>query len=590
MRITAVGNVGIGVTAPTAYLDVRGAAGSTPFIKAYASSGGTNQVFGLIQNTGAEALIGVDSGAGGDLGTGSLAYAAAFGSVGATATELVTDFIPRLTALANGYVGIGTTAPAAPLQVANAGGSTPLLALTTNSSGTSQAYQLIENTGGGSILVGVDCLAGACMSVGTSGYASVVGSTGNFPLQFVTNNTVYATLAGSGNFGIQTATPAQPLDVNGSGVVRGSLGIQTATPAQPLDVNGNALVRGEALFSGQPFASAKSGANGCFPAATGNGSTNDRAAIQCQIDFLSSTCNSSPVVTECGGIVWLDCGSYFVNGGGLIVKAGVFLQAPSRECISIFVTDDEVAVTFSNAPIGGSVGQFTQGLRDISVDCEQSNAVANNCVVVNGTIVGPGGYFEHVRIWGGYCALANLRLADWTFFDIYASGWGPTGGSGNATPPGGCNLYSLDGGSHFIRSKFDHNALSSSISYSIVEVADANSNGGDTFVDSDSVSSCINTTDNACVYIAKLSGSAAFLTSWVNGEIDGLVVGVSDLVTITGSAMDGTSSIASDTYLYSVRPNGLIINRTSGARVGCFGSPSIPVSSGSGPGCTFGLF
>ena len=116
-----------------------------------------------------------------------------------------------------GNVGIGTTAPYAPLEIsATAAGNKGMLA--------------IEDTGHASTSAG--------LAAGISGYGSDIGSgtTGrswylgndasaqqfdvyyaqNAPMAFWTNNTQQMIILGSGNVGIGTATPGAVLEVNGT--------------------------------------------------------------------------------------------------------------------------------------------------------------------------------------------------------------------------------------------------------------------------------------------------------------------------------------------------------------------------------------
>ena len=66
--------------------------------------------------------------------------------------------------------------------------------------------------------VGIESSTGGGLFTGTSAYAAVFGNANNYPTQFVTNNTVKATITASGNLLIGTATDnglGYKLQVNG---------------------------------------------------------------------------------------------------------------------------------------------------------------------------------------------------------------------------------------------------------------------------------------------------------------------------------------------------------------------------------------
>ena len=104
-------------------------------------------------------------------------------------------------------------------------------------------------------------------------------------------------------------------------------------------------------FARLPWVDVKSGANGCSPA-VGNGSTNDTAAIQCQLTYMN--------VAYGGGIVFFPAGSYLVAGGGITVPAGVWLKGSGQSASAITVATDSKVVTFSitggTCPIGNHYG------------------------------------------------------------------------------------------------------------------------------------------------------------------------------------------------------------------------------------------
>ena len=130
-------------------------------------------------------------------------------------------------------------------------------------------------------------------------------------------NTNTALLTNQLGTGVQTALGDAPNATGGFVTYSGNFGAAAgtlSTAAQPnvtslgtltsLGVSGNATFGG-----GTPCIDVTSGANGCA-AAIGNGSTNDRVAIQCQLTYAKAHGNLP---------VFFPCGIYLINGGGLTV-------------------------------------------------------------------------------------------------------------------------------------------------------------------------------------------------------------------------------------------------------------------------------
>ena len=114
----------------------------------------------------------------------------------------------------SGNVGIGTTSPSYPLDVAGTG-----VVRISPTTGTNQATLLASNTGG-NFYFGKNDSAGSQFA--TDVYASVVWSSGNRPIVFATNGTEYMRLNSSGNLLVGTTAVInasnailQALNVNG---------------------------------------------------------------------------------------------------------------------------------------------------------------------------------------------------------------------------------------------------------------------------------------------------------------------------------------------------------------------------------------
>ncbi len=270
-----------------------------------------------------------------------------------------------------------------------------------------------------------------------------------------------------------------------------------------------------------PVDDVTSGANGCA-AAIGNGSADDTAAIQCQIDYLNTT--------HAGGFLFFPQGSYKITST-IHVKGAVTLVG-AGQAISVITTAnaDIVALNFD-------VGCNYAGVRDMwIVGKHDSSSPANNVVHVSNNVPV---IIRDSRIWGGNFALDTAGV-DGLYEDVYFAGWGNSGGGGiNST---GANWYvrdKIDQGAtpttyafrqqayfpgtgvaenHFIQTDF-----SGTYSYSVV-ISDGGTNSAITVF-------------NGCVFSSPIVINNGRWTSINNAEIGSGLLQLNDgsWLSITGS-------------------------------------------------------
>jgi hypothetical protein len=155
-----------------------------------------------------------------------------------------------------------------------------------------------------------------------------------------------------------------------------------------INVSGGYYVNG-VLISNSLFLNVQS-VNGVCAPATGDGTTNDTAAIQCQINLVSGNAGYNH------GILFFPSGNYLTTG--LTVQTNVWLMGAGRNNTVIKVNADNTVLSFPACSTGNNFTKVT----DMTINGYRSYSGANAAVFVgencNPTIADS-------NIWGGYAAL-----------------------------------------------------------------------------------------------------------------------------------------------------------------------------------------
>ena len=179
--------------------------------------------------------------------------------------------------------------------------------------------------------------------------------------------------------------------------------------------------------NGKTLIDIKMAANGCA-AVVANGTTDDSAALQCQIDYLYNTW---------GGGVLLHSGGNARIGTTVYVKGQTTIVGLGQTVSSFGAIGDTTALWFVQT------GSGPKQLLNIGVYGYQSSAATKAVVRVDPNV---GVVFRDATIWGGSFALATAGI-DGLYENVDFNGWGATGG----------NIYST-GANWYVRCKIDNGA------------------------------------------------------------------------------------------------------------------------------------
>ena len=228
VQITDAGNVGIGTTAPSAYLDVKGLSDTAGVISLQLRSGNTSGNFNSNQITlgyanTADYRHAIKSRHNSGAGAGN-AIDFYIWNNSLNASDIATNHVMSIDTTS---VGIGTTAPTEKLHVDGS------ILITYNNS-----FQSTNSVGNKAILARVSPTSGivnyAEYATATNLNGFVIGSDdarvkGNITgdsLEFITNTSTRMTVLSSGNVGINTTVPGSTLHVVGDVLIQtGALGV-----------------------------------------------------------------------------------------------------------------------------------------------------------------------------------------------------------------------------------------------------------------------------------------------------------------------------------------------------------------------------
>jgi len=214
LRIDSLNRVGIGTTSPGSALDIRG-----DFTFANSESAYNTNYYGVLhsENAGDTGYLQFR----GASGLGKAIGVAGFG----TETVLFAGSTERARIDSSGRLGLGTSSPAAALDVVGQINSTTgyasnkfgvnnsAIPVTTS---TAESFARFKTTGS-DFYIGTESSTGGAFFPGSTAYSAVLYNASSTPLHFYTAAVVRATIDSSGNVGIGTTSPSAKLHVATAG-------------------------------------------------------------------------------------------------------------------------------------------------------------------------------------------------------------------------------------------------------------------------------------------------------------------------------------------------------------------------------------
>lgn len=306
------------------------------------------------------------------------------------------------------------------------------------------------------------------------------------------------------------------------------------------DIVGGTLSGNTFFGGGSPWVDVKSGANGCA-AAVGNAVTDDKSAIQCQINYMNSNFG--------GGVVFFPPGNYHV-ASSVTVKGGIQLVGVGWNASGIFAGADITVLAFD--------GTCTScHLSGMAIGGFQNNSATNDLVTVAANALVD---LDDAYLSGGRWAV-NTAGVDGHWKNVQIFGWGSTGGGILST---GSNWYehakidqiavataaAYKGGArtalggfedHFLNSDFSCN--SGPCTNSVV-IADTNNIAITTFMGCVFSNAISITGGSYTIFVGNEFGASATVTSSVNESVVGSFGQAS--LTFTGA---GTRSCAGNSNI-----------------------------------------
>lgn len=293
MRITSAGSVGIGTTTPQTRLELAGAGVLDQVIRL----SNTDTTLSSAQQIGGVEFFSVDAnapqGVVAKVAAYSLGTASLFGNLGFYTGSIPAELSEKMTILANGNVGIGSTSPSSLLTVA---GTTTLATTTVTDVTLSGAFRDVTSSAG--------TLGQVLQSTGTStrwAATSTLGITGGGGSSLFTDGgaTTYLTAVGD-NLAIGTTSASERLTINGNmNFLGGTAGINW----NGLRVLSASTTKDNYLFGYQAGESITTGSNliaigwQALPNAT---STSDNIAIGKEAGFNVTSGNANVFIGPWG--------------------------------------------------------------------------------------------------------------------------------------------------------------------------------------------------------------------------------------------------------------------------------------------------